>query len=132
LPVPRNALPEEVENQHQLAQEISQTVRTCDAFVQMGKRFRASGMERMRTLNSGGASGPLGELLARQEIGVPSQPQKIQEGFIVFVVCSRVETEAGLPSPEEIEEGMRQEKIDLMAQRYMRDLRRSAYVDLRQ
>jgi peptidyl-prolyl cis-trans isomerase SurA len=132
LPVPQNALPREVENQRLLAQEISQTVRTCDAFVQTGKRFRASGMERMRTLKLGGASGPLVELLARQEIGVPSQPQKTGDGFIVFMVCSRIEIEAGLPLPEDIEERIRQEKINLIAQRYMRDLRRSAYVDLRQ
>jgi peptidyl-prolyl cis-trans isomerase SurA len=132
LPVPLNALPEEVENQRQAAQEVSQIARTCDAFVQMGKRFRASGMERMRTLNPAAELEPLGELLARQEIGVPSQPQKTQDGFNVFVVCSRVEIAEGLPSLEEVEERMRKAKIDLMAQRYMRDLRRSAYVDLRQ
>jgi peptidyl-prolyl cis-trans isomerase SurA len=132
LSVPPNARPEEVENQRQLAQEVSQTVRTCDAFVQTGRRFRASGMERMRTLNTGDASGPLVELLAPQVIGVPSQPQQVRNGFVVFIVCSRVEVEAGLPSSEEIELRLRQEKIDLVAQRYMRDLRRSAYVDLRQ
>ena len=121
-----------VENQRQLAQEISLTVRTCDAFVQTGKQFGASGMGRIRTLNPGGASGPLVELLARQEIGVPSQPKKTEDGYIVFVVCTRVKIEAGLPSPEAIEERLRQEKINLKAQRYLRDLRRSAYVDLRQ
>ncbi len=132
LPVPPNAPQEELDNQRQLAQEVSQTVGTCDAFVQTGRRFGANGMERMRTLNAGDTSGPLVELLARQEIGVPSQPQEVQDGFIVFIVCSRVEVEAGLPSPKEIEGRMRQEKINLVAQRYMRDLRRSAYVDLRQ
>lgn len=132
IPVLPNTPPEEVENQRQLALEVSQTVGTCDAFVQTGRRFRASGMERMRALNAGDASGPFAELLMRQEVGVPSQPQRVRDGFAVFIVCSRVKVEAGLPSPEEVELRLRQEKIDLVAQRYMRDLRRSAYVDLRQ
>jgi len=71
-------------------------------------------------------------LLLRQAIGVSSEPQKVRNGFVVFMVCTRVEIEAGLPSPEELEGRMRQAKVDLRAQRYMRDLRRSAYVDLRQ
>ena len=48
------------------------------------------------------------------------------------MVCNRVEIDAGLPSPEELEERMRKEKVNLRALRYMRDLRRSAYVELRQ
>jgi peptidyl-prolyl cis-trans isomerase SurA len=131
LPVPANALPEEIENQRQLAQEVSQTARTCEAFVKTGRRIRASGMERIQTLSSSG-SGPLVELLLRQEVGVSSEPQKVRNGFVVFMVCTRVEIEAGLPRPEELEERMRKEKVDLRALRYMRDLRRSAYVDLRQ
>jgi peptidyl-prolyl cis-trans isomerase SurA len=131
LPVPANALPEEIENQRQLAQEVSQTARTCEAFVKTGRRIRANGMERIQTLSSS-ESGPLVELLLRQEVGVSSEPQKVRNGFVVFMVCTRVEIEAGLPSPEELEERMRKEKVDLRALRYMRDLRRSAYVDLRQ
>ncbi|MGB0551763.1 MAG: peptidylprolyl isomerase [Alphaproteobacteria bacterium] len=131
LPVPANALPEEIENQRQLAQEVSQTARTCEAFVKTGRRIRASGMERIQTLSSS-ESGPLVELLLRQEVGVSSEPQKVRNGFVVFMVCNRVEIEAGLPSPEELEERMRKEKVNLRALRYMRDLRRSAYVELRQ
>jgi peptidyl-prolyl cis-trans isomerase SurA len=131
LPVPANALPEEIENQRQLAQDVSQTARTCEAFVKAGRRIRASGMERIQTLSSS-ESGPLVKLLLRQEVGVSSEPQKVRNGFVVFMVCTRAEIEAGLPSPEELEERMRKEKIDLRALRYMRDLRRSAYVELRQ
>ena len=131
LPVPTNALPEEIESQRQLAKEVSQTAKNCDAFVETGRRIRASGMERIQTVSSG-ESGPLVELLLRQAIGVSSEPQKVRNGFVVFMVCARVEIEAGLPSPEELEVRMRREKVHLRAQRYMRNLRRSAYVDLRQ
>ena len=131
LPIPTNALPEEIESQRQLAKEVSKTAKSCDAFVETGRRIRAGGMERMQTVSSG-ESGPLVELLLRQAIGVSSEPQKVRDGFVVLMVCTRAEIEAGLPSPEELEVRMRREKVHLRAQRYMRNLRRSAYVDLRQ
>ncbi len=131
LPIPTNALPEEIESQRQLAKEVSKTAKSCDAFVETGRRIRAGGMERIQTVSSG-ESGPLVELLLRQAIGVSSEPQKVRDGFVVLMVCTRAEIEAGLPSPEELEVRMRREKVHLRAQRYMRNLRRSAYVDLRQ
>lgn len=130
--IPANALPNEIENQTQLASQVSNGVRSCDAFVSEGQRIRASGMEKIRTVVTGQDRGPLVELLAKQQIGVPTFPQRVSGALILYTVCSRVAVEAGLPDPEALEERLRQQKIDLLAQRYMRDLRRSAFVDMRQ
>ena len=67
-----------------------------------------------------------------QEIGIPGALVRASNGISMIVVCRRIAQDAGLPSPDELEKKIRRQRVSLLAQRYMRDLRRSAYLDLRQ
>ena len=67
-----------------------------------------------------------------QEIGIPGAPVRASNGIAMMVVCRRIAQDAGLPSLDELKNKIRRQRIGLLAQRYMRDLRRSAYLDLRQ
>lgn len=58
-----------------------------------------------------------------------SVPINTPDGFIIFVVCGRRMPESRLPAPEEIENQIEQQRIALMARRYLRDLRRDAIID---
>ena len=49
-----------------------------------------------------------------------------------FAVCGRHAAEAnGLPSYDDIKRRMENEQLDNLTKRYLRDLRRNAYVDVR-
>lgn len=70
-------------------------------------------------------------VLAELPIGKFSEPVRDEVGAMLLMVCSR-ETVAGkLPSREEISEGLMRQRMAMLAQRYLRDLRRSAVVELR-
>jgi len=61
-------------------------------------------------------------------IGQPSEPITVANGLSVLVVCER--TDAGIDR-EAIREQLINTQLDLLSRRYMRDLRRSANVDIR-
>lgn len=48
-----------------------------------------------------------------------------------FLVCGRTEPKGGLPSRDDIRQKLEDERVNLGAQRYMRDLRRAAFVEIR-
>ena len=51
---------------------------------------------------------------------------------VVFMVCDKTEpAAAGIPKLEEIREQIFRSKLSIVARRYIRDLRRAAYLDFR-
>lgn len=66
--------------------------------------------------------------VASLEIGQPSQPVAVGGGLAVLVVCDR--EESGVDR-DRIEQRLANERLDMMVRRYLRDLRRSANVDIR-
>ncbi len=65
------------------------------------------------------------------------KPGQMSDQFVVdlthrfFVVCSRTEPVNGLPSREEVRRRIENERLELLAARYLRDLRRAAFVEIR-
>ena len=60
-----------------------------------------------------------------------ASPPIVQErDVIVLMVCERI-LDTGLPSTAEVVNKLANEKLNLLARRYMRDIRNSAFLDLR-
>ena len=57
-----------------------------------------------------------------------SPPIEVTGGYSIFVVCERIEDGV---DRREIEQELERERLELLARRYMRDLRRQANVDIR-
>ena len=49
----------------------------------------------------------------------------------LFAVCAREDDSGGLPSRDAIRRRMEDEQMDVLARRYLRDLRRSAFIEIR-
>ena len=62
-------------------------------------------------------------------IGQASPPMEVPEGLGILVVCER--TDSGIDRAR-IRDRLSAQRLDMLARRYMRDLRRSANVDIRQ
>ena len=67
-------------------------------------------------------------VVADLPVGKPSEPIVGQGGVIVLLVCLRETDEV---SREEIERTLERERMDLLARRYLRDLRRDANIEIR-
>jgi peptidyl-prolyl cis-trans isomerase SurA len=67
------------------------------------------------------------------EPGQASQPIVQKNGVGVIMMCEKPASSAPLPVPtrEGITETLMRQRLDTLARRYMRDLRRTAFVDVR-
>ncbi|HEY1719758.1 MAG TPA: peptidylprolyl isomerase [Magnetospirillaceae bacterium] len=59
------------------------------------------------------------------------QPFTIGDTKRFFIVCARTEATNGLPSREEVRRRIENERLELLSVRYLRDLRRRAFVEIR-
>jgi peptidyl-prolyl cis-trans isomerase SurA len=75
----------------------------------------------------------LQEIVLQMQIGQATPPfGSPEEGVRVLVLCGRDDARtASLPSPDQIQQGLEQERVNLRAQRMLRDLRRDAIVEYR-
>jgi peptidyl-prolyl cis-trans isomerase SurA len=73
----------------------------------------------------------LRQIVSGLQVAQATPPVPLRGGIGVLMVCNRDEGSAGLPSREDVGEGLAQQRLEVVAQRYLRDLRRQAFVDYR-
>ncbi|MBN8532328.1 MAG: peptidylprolyl isomerase [Alphaproteobacteria bacterium] len=65
------------------------------------------------------------------KVGEPTPPLRSTRGLMLVVVCERIEAEAPMPEAAKVKDALMQAKMDREVRRYIRDLRRSAVIDIR-
>ena len=74
----------------------------------------------------------LQEIMLPMQVGQATQPfGSIEEGVRVLVICGRDEIAATAPSYDEIYSRLNEERANVRARRYLRDLRRDAVIEFR-
>ena len=86
--------------------------------------FRQLGEVSLKQLNP-----ELRDLLSNLEDDQTTEPLNTPEGFIIFAVCGRRIPTPQLPSVQEIQQQIENQRLVMMARRYLRDLRRDAIID---
>jgi peptidyl-prolyl cis-trans isomerase SurA len=65
------------------------------------------------------------------KVGEASKPLPARGGIGVIMVCQRIDPPSPIPNTDQVYDQIMRQRMDQMARRYLRDLRRSAYVDVR-
>ena len=73
----------------------------------------------------------LKEMLLKSEVGVASDPVLTEMGFMIFMVCGREDINPDNPTRDEVRTMLFEQKLEKIAQREMRDIRREAHLDIR-
>jgi peptidyl-prolyl cis-trans isomerase SurA len=74
----------------------------------------------------------LQQLMLPMQVGQATQPfGSIEEGVRVLVICGRDEAGASEPSYDEVYNQINEERVNMRARRYLRDLRRDAVIEFR-
>lgn len=114
------------------AKQLRTTVNSCDqieSFTQQlgeGTVHRNIGFISLRDL------GPaLAAALDVLEEGVPSEAVAAQDGVRVFFLCGRRQPDIKPPDFDSVYGKLQEQRLSMMARRYLRDLRRDAIVDYR-
>ena len=65
------------------------------------------------------------------EVGQISEPIVTDQSVLLLMACQRDEADSVMPDRDEIAESISRQRLDLLARDYLRDLRQSAFLDVR-
>lgn len=129
LKLPQTPTAEDKENMISIAKLVRENAQDCADMAKLrsevgGAQFPLPEKAKMKDMSEN-----LRGIIGNLDVGKPSEPIPIANGVLVIMVCSK-EKDEGL-NPEDVEAQLSQEKIEIQARRYMRDLRRAAFIDIR-
>ncbi|MBL8697372.1 MAG: peptidylprolyl isomerase [Alphaproteobacteria bacterium] len=125
----RNA--NEARSSLQLASTVREAVGSCEELTKAAKEARVPPPPEPQRLRLGDVNPQIREKIRNLKAGEASEPIRAGNAVVLLMACTREEAPSGLPSTEDIQEGLLRQRLDLLARRYLRDLRRQAYVDIR-
>ena len=74
----------------------------------------------------------LQEMMLPMQVGQATRPfGSLEEGVRVLVICGRDEVDASMPTFDQVMAQINEERVNMRARRYLRDLRRDAVIDFR-
>jgi len=130
LKYPPQAKDADRKRQQDVAKKISEGAKGCDRLEALSKEFGASGTSRLKNIQLASLAPELRQPTERLEVGKASAPIETKEGLTVVMVCER---NAGTDTKEfqSVRRALAGRQLDILTRRYLRDLRRSAYLDVR-
>jgi peptidyl-prolyl cis-trans isomerase SurA len=111
--------------------EAAQNVGGCGGAEKMAADFNGEVVQsdgvKMRELPPA-----LQEMMLPMQVGQATRPfGSLEEGVRVLVICGRDEIDPSMPTYDQVLAQMNEERVNLRARRYLRDLRRDAIIDFR-
>ena len=122
------------EEQQQLtaeAQQVSQSAKSCGELAKLGRDNAPQSTREIPSIKAGELPAQVREVALTLSVAEASKPIAIPGGLGVIMVCERKDPPGGLPTRDELTEQLGRVRLDALARRYLRDLRRGAYVDIR-
>lgn len=113
-----------------VAEQIRTQVKDCDSLATMPLPGGAT-VGNIGRVRIGDLAAPLQPPLMGLQANQISPPLRGPNGVMLLMVCEREAESANLPGRDQIKERLFREKLDLLARRYLRDLRRAAFLDIR-
>jgi peptidyl-prolyl cis-trans isomerase SurA len=131
LPLPPGAGPQEIASQKALAETIRETVRGCADFSNVTKELGTGMSGDLGRLKLTELPPNLRQIVANLPVDVPS-PTVTDKGSVrLLMVCERQIPGAKLPSSAEMRRRLSLQRLEVRARRHLRDLRDTAFLDIR-
>ena len=131
LPIERGATQADIEQQTNLAETVRETVSGCADLARVAKELGVPPPTDQQQLRIGDLAPRIRDVVRPLKVGEASAPMRIDPGLLMLMVCVREDPPSNLPSREDISENLLRQRLDILARRYLRDLRRAAFVDVR-
>ena len=119
----------EVDAQLARAREIATSVNGCPAFAAAAEEAGTPQPNKPAEFRLNDLNAELRELASTVPVGQASAPIRQPSGIQVVIVCDRQDN--ARPDRDEIRQTLLRERVGMLSRRYLRDLRRAAFVDLR-
>jgi peptidyl-prolyl cis-trans isomerase SurA len=130
FPVAPNAPESERQKAAAQAADVGNNARSCGEMLKLGQERAPQTSGDLGQVKVGELPAELRDPVLSLPIAQASKPLPLRGGIGVLMVCSRDNPSAG-PSRDEVAEMLSRQRAETLARRYLRDLRRVAFVDVR-
>ncbi len=135
LAAPPNSPPNVFDALKSKALALSASAQNCQTFGEISKQQGSPLSGELGTFAIDQISNSMRDLVVNLPVGQPSPPQAIADGVIVLMVCARDIPKAPPVDMKKVRANIRNQlltaQLTLSARRYIRDLRRTAFIDIR-
>jgi peptidyl-prolyl cis-trans isomerase SurA len=132
FPIPQTGGPP-VQQLAAKASEITAPLKSCREMEDLGRKLNSPRSTRRDDLLLSVLPQNEQQIVVSLPINKASVPINVGDALLVMMVCSREEStvKGGLPTRDVMRRTIEDERLEMMARRYMRDLRRAAFIDYR-
>ena len=131
LPISTGGADNAVTNQSVLAEEIRDNIRGCENMASLVEELKSDASGDLGWVSLGDLPDVFRGPLLNLEIGTPSPPVRTELGVHLLMVCERDDPDQNFDRRGTIRVRMEDARLEVLARRLLRDLRHSAFVDLR-
>lgn len=130
LPVPKDG--PSIEQLAARAHELTRGAKSCEDMDAIGRKLGAAEVGRLPPARLSEIAPQLRNVIAALPAGGVARPVSTDKGLMVLMMCERKDAvSVELPSKEAIRRMIENERMDMLTRRYLRDLRRAAFIEIR-
>jgi peptidyl-prolyl cis-trans isomerase SurA len=130
--LPPQAPPEYRAKLNAALQQVTAAGSDCSAFAAAAHKIGLPFVRNADKIKAGVLPPPIRRLALALTAGQVSKPFPVEGGVGIVMLCDRKDAPAPkLPTADQVRDNLGREHLDVLARRYLRDLRRGAYVDIR-
>ena len=107
------------------------SVNTCEEMIKLSKTNKSFLTNSLGNFFVQELSPYLKSIAISSKLGVPNKPQKLKDQISIITVCRRTQPKSNIPTRISVERKLQGKKIETMARKYLRDLRRDAFLENR-
>jgi peptidyl-prolyl cis-trans isomerase SurA len=131
FPLAANVSPGERQKVTAQAESIGKRAKSCGELAQIGRDQAPQTSGEIGRVRIGDLPAELRKTVLGLQVAEASPPVPLRGGIGVLMVCQRENPANAVPSHDEMADNLARERFENLAQRYLRDLRRAAFVDMR-
>jgi peptidyl-prolyl cis-trans isomerase SurA len=131
FPLAADASPAERQKAMAQAESVSKQAKSCGEMAQIGRERAPQTSGDLGKVRIGDLPLELRKTVFGLQVAEASPPMPLRGGVGVLMVCEREASANAVPSRDQMGDEIARDRFESLAQRYLRDLRRSAFVDMR-
>ena len=131
IPLAENAKPAGIAARLEQAASAARVIEGCDDLAAVAEALDAGAPRELGALRPSELSAAIRKNIAGVGVGKAGAPIRMNGGIALIAVCGRIEPRSTLPDRGSVLRRLRERRLNLAAQRYLRDLRSAAIVDIR-
>ncbi len=112
------------------ADSVRTAAKDCPSLLRIGKE-KAPQLSSEGKLRLADISPQMRDVVTKLAVGQASEPIIQKNGVGVIMVCAKGSSAGSAATRDEVSETLLRQRLDTVARRYLRDLRRNAFVDVR-